>query len=371
MDKSRIVVLSRHANVFGYEGIRGLIVRGVLPQLIILPVPDKKIDLRDFPLLSSAQKYFSNIRTRLTGRQDLRFRESISRLCSAHSVPLAHQKIGNQEELSRLIRKQAPDILLVLGGWPELLRPEVISIAKIATVNLHPALLPLFRGGDVHRWQILKEANSFGFTFHHMNEKFDSGPTILQKTVRVNRPVPPQTLSMILAREAGLLVHDAILGAHGPSKHISTGKVNCPKDSTYFPKWDWRNTEFFALDWTLPARKIQAYLLAASQEAMHFAGFFSQFGNTTFIIREGEERPVSSPARFGAPGTVWFEKNSSSFFVRCGDHASALRLVRLQIGGRRGVPQYPKKFVHIDLNRVLGRWIFFLILRAGGVRFER
>ena len=70
----------------------------------------------------------------------------------------------------------------------DLLIPEkILSISNLGGVNLHPSLLPKYRGAFSCPWAIINGEKTTGITYHYMNKKFDDGNIILQKSVKITK----------------------------------------------------------------------------------------------------------------------------------------------------------------------------------------
>ena len=84
---------------------------------------------------------------------------------------------------------------------------------KYKGINIHPSCLPNYRGGDVNRWQIYKGSRTTGITIHLINEKFDSGVTILQKKILLKEKNPiklNKKLSLIASKMIKKLLNQNI-----------------------------------------------------------------------------------------------------------------------------------------------------------------
>ncbi|MFA5116940.1 MAG: phosphoribosylglycinamide formyltransferase [Candidatus Omnitrophota bacterium] len=75
--------------------------------------------------------------------------------------------------------------LIVLAGFMCLLSPEFVGKYKGRIINIHPALLPSFKGAHGIREAFDYGAKLSGVTVHFVDEKIDHGPIILQQQVRV------------------------------------------------------------------------------------------------------------------------------------------------------------------------------------------
>ena len=92
--------------------------------------------------------------------------------------------------------------LICLAGFMKILSPLFIKKFKGIIVNIHPSLLPKYKGLNTHE-RVLKNREKYsGCTVHFVNSKLDSGKIILQDKVRINKNETPKTLSKkILAKE--------------------------------------------------------------------------------------------------------------------------------------------------------------------------
>jgi formyltetrahydrofolate-dependent phosphoribosylglycinamide formyltransferase len=69
-------------------------------------------------------------------------------------------------------------------------------------LNIHPSLLPKFKGLDTHERAIKNNEKFSGCTVHYVNSKVDSGKIILQKKVKISKGETPKTLkNKILIQE--------------------------------------------------------------------------------------------------------------------------------------------------------------------------
>lgn len=75
--------------------------------------------------------------------------------------------------------------LVCLAGFMRLLSPDFVSLWAERMLNIHPALLPNFKGLDTHRRAIDAKAKVHGATVHFVVPEMDAGPIIMQGAVAV------------------------------------------------------------------------------------------------------------------------------------------------------------------------------------------
>ena len=102
---------------------------------------------------------------------------------------------------------RAADIdLVVLAGFLRVLGPEFVARRRDRLVNIHPSLLPSFRGLDTHRRALEAGVRWHGCTVHFVRAELDAGPIVLQAAVPVRPDDTEETLAArVLAREHQVL----------------------------------------------------------------------------------------------------------------------------------------------------------------------
>jgi len=92
--------------------------------------------------------------------------------------------------------------LVCLAGFMRILSPEFIKKFYNRILNIHHSILPAFSGLDAQRQAIESGVSHSGCTVHFVDEGVDTGPIIVQKTVKIKNDDTEETLSKkILAKE--------------------------------------------------------------------------------------------------------------------------------------------------------------------------
>ena len=97
--------------------------------------------------------------------------------------------------------------LVCLAGYMRILPSEIIKAYRNRVMNIHPALIPLFCGHGMFGEHVHQAAVDYGVkvsgcTVHFVDEQYDTGPIILQKTVPIEEDDTPETLAArILVQE--------------------------------------------------------------------------------------------------------------------------------------------------------------------------
>jgi methionyl-tRNA formyltransferase len=118
--------------------------------------------------------------------QKIFFRNTIYKISEKHNLPLyeACDSINNQENV-KYIKKFTPDILVSIGA-SQIFKKEIFNLAPYGCLNLHTGLLPKYRGLMPTFWAMLNGENKIGISVFEVDEGIDSGPILIQKTIRIN-----------------------------------------------------------------------------------------------------------------------------------------------------------------------------------------
>jgi len=101
-----------------------------------------------------------------------------------------HAKFGKDraafERALQAILEQRQVDLVCLAGFMRLLTADFVKNWQWRIINIHPALLPAFKGLDTHKRALESGAERHGATVHFVVPEMDSGPTIVQGVVNVH-----------------------------------------------------------------------------------------------------------------------------------------------------------------------------------------
>lgn len=91
---------------------------------------------------------------------------------------------GFEQELDRLLKEHEIE-LVALAGFMRLLTPFFVNAWKGRLINIHPALLPSFKGLSTHERALETGVKLHGATAHYVSAEMDDGPIIMQAAVPV------------------------------------------------------------------------------------------------------------------------------------------------------------------------------------------
>ena len=113
-----------------------------------------------------------------------------------YKIPYYILNLNNQLNLEIILQKlKKKNISLIcLAGYMKILKKSFINKFNGKIINIHPSLLPKFKGLDTFNKVLKYKEKITGCTVHHVNDKLDSGGKILQKKVFVNEDDSEKTL---------------------------------------------------------------------------------------------------------------------------------------------------------------------------------
>jgi len=106
--------------------------------------------------------------------------------------------------------------LICLAGFMKILSRPFISKFKGKILNIHPSLLPKYKGLNTHQRVIENNERYSGCSVHFVNSKLDSGKIILQKKVRILRNDTYKTLAKKILLQEHILYPKAIMKIFSP-----------------------------------------------------------------------------------------------------------------------------------------------------------
>lgn len=125
----------------------------------------------------------------------------LDEFCRRHDVPLVKFRNVNDPDAVSAIRAADLDWLVIIG-WSQIARDEVLAAPRLGVLGMHPTLLPLGRGRAAIPWAILLGLESTGVTLFKLDGGVDTGPIVAQVSV----PIGP--------RETATTLYERVTDAH-------------------------------------------------------------------------------------------------------------------------------------------------------------
>lgn len=111
---------------------------------------------------------------------------------------LEHSQFADREQfdqaLGGLIDRFQPD-LVVLAGFMRILTPAFVTHYTGKMLNIHPSLLPLYKGIHTHKRVLEDKAREHGVSVHFVTPELDGGPVVMQAKIPVLPSDTPESLA--------------------------------------------------------------------------------------------------------------------------------------------------------------------------------
>lgn len=249
-------------------------------------------------------------------------------LIKKHNIYDMKFKSANSEAFKQEVLRLNADIILV-GTWKERLKKDIIDLPKTGTINVHPSLLPKYRGPNPYLQTILHGERVSGVTFHLMNENFDAGAILAQAEVEILDGDTSKELKNRTVFTARLLCAELL-------RKLKAGAVipilQDEEKATYFGN-------VRPEDMTLDFRNENAYEIYARVRAFYpFLPTYIQDGNDFYIVNPYKTEITGMTA---APGEII--RGKTTFYAAAKDG------IMLKFGGLKKYRWYRK------FNRILFR----------------
>lgn len=187
----------------------------------------------------------------------------------------------------------APDLLIV-AGCSQILRDPLLRTPKLGAVNLHPSLLPEYRGREPLFWAILRGERRVGITAHRMTSAVDAGPILLQRQVTIPDRATSASLARVVDQEGAALVAEIVAMAQGGA--LPEGRLPVDPGSHVPPL----RSEHGLVDWTRSAEELDRLVRACAGELYAFT-FFDGMRLYLLEAHTVRGRPVGG---VDPPGTI-------------------------------------------------------------------
>ena len=221
----------------------------------------------------------------------------------------------NADASIELLRSLKPDVIVIVS-FGQILSAAILAIPPLGCVNLHPSLLPKYRGAAPIQWAIANGDKITGVTTMFINERMDAGDIILQREVPIADTDTGGLLQLKLANEGAVLLVETM-------KLVRSGNIQrrpqSQKDVTFariLKKADGR------IDWTMSASRIHNRVRAFNP----WPGSFCEAPTGSGRLLKVLETSVEDSAEC-RPGWV-VEWSGTGPLVQTGE--KALRLVMVQ-----------------------------------------
>ncbi len=193
--------------------------------------------------------------------------ESLVNIAKENNLPtIAGKKVG-AKEVTEAILAAKPNLICCIGGT-QLIPKRVLEAPKTGCLNIHPALLPKYRGRFSTVHAIFNGEKQTGVSAHWMDEGIDSGPLIMQEKMEIADDDTAKTLYDKFT-SLGEKIFISIIEKWLKGEDIK-GKPQDESKATYYPKGLPNNGE---INWEWGGEQIKNFIRAMTFEPFPPASF--------------------------------------------------------------------------------------------------
>lgn len=156
------------------------------------------------PLNSPVEK-FINIPILQQPRHD-----TIELLAIKYDIPTLYAHDMQSTSLQQSLKDLAPDFILI-ACFPYILPQQIFNIPAIACLNIHPSLLPAYRGPAPLFWQLKNGEKVFGVTIHNVSRKIDAGNIVIQRETHLRDGMRGRAIDAHLGSLGGRLFVELLI----------------------------------------------------------------------------------------------------------------------------------------------------------------
>jgi len=211
-------------------------------------------------------------------------------LAHAAGVPVWEAGRLRAPEMLAALRALAPDVM-VTACFPRRLPSEWLAAPRLGSLNLHPSLLPAYRGPAPLFWQFRNDERRTGVTLHLMDENTDTGDIVAQSEVTFPDGIGYAEAEALTARAGAALLITALQRGAWP-------RVRQPETGVSLAPYPTRVDLIIPTDW--PARR--AYNFARGAEP--FGPFHLLSPSGSFAVTTALDWATAPPPDAQAQ-TIW------------------------------------------------------------------
>jgi methionyl-tRNA formyltransferase len=156
---------------------------------------------------------------------------SIKSVCSRYAIPVSTIAKINSDDFRSFLKAADVDVLVSVA-CPQILKKGLLSIPKLAAINIHYGLLPDYRGQYPSFWVLAQGEEFTGVSVHHMIPKVDAGDILVQAREKIR---PDDTFYSLVGRLKTTIGPQALLAALDKIKNGDESRLeNDPARGSYY-----------------------------------------------------------------------------------------------------------------------------------------
>lgn len=137
-------------------------------------------------------------------------KKSLSFIAKQYHIPVKYVSNINDDNFIREVEETKPS-LIICTYFDQIIRKRLLEIPLFGVINVHPSLLPSYRGVKPVFWVLKNSEPKTGITIHMMDEGIDTGDILVQKEIEISMNDSFHSLMKRLSLEGSVLLEQALL----------------------------------------------------------------------------------------------------------------------------------------------------------------
>ncbi|MDD5041544.1 MAG: methionyl-tRNA formyltransferase [Candidatus Peribacteraceae bacterium] len=162
------------------------------------------------------------------GRKQVLTPPPVKIFAEAHRLPFIQPENINDEAISYKLQAISCDVLVTVA-YGQILSPALLALPRLGAVNVHPSLLPRWRGASPVQHAILAGDSETGVTVQMMVQALDAGPVLAQERIPLSPDEAAERLSALLAEMGGKLLVETLTKPFVPAAQEESKATFCRK----------------------------------------------------------------------------------------------------------------------------------------------
>lgn len=207
-------------------------------------------------VLSSLIESVHNVQLVITHPYDDKAFDLLKSTCEINKIPIIQANKINSAEVINAVSECKPDICII-AHFERIIKVDLLRIPRFGFINLHPSLLPYYRGLAPQHYPIINGEKEVGITVHYVDEGTDTGDIVLQKHYPLAEDAYVAELHSLWMREYKTIVVEALDLIANQAPLIKQSK----EEGSFYPKME---SKPYPLDKSWPVQKAYNWVRAMS-----------------------------------------------------------------------------------------------------------
>ncbi|PIV51003.1 methionyl-tRNA formyltransferase [Candidatus Falkowbacteria bacterium CG_4_9_14_3_um_filter_36_9] len=303
-NKNKISIVFIGTSDFGIPSLNALI-KGELFDIIgVITQPDKKAGRGQ--ILAPPPIKIAAIKNNIPIWQPAK----ISNFPACHRLCL--RQMAGRFQISKID-------LIVLVAYAQIIPKKMLNIPKYGIINIHPSLLPKYRGAACVQAAIKNGDKETGVTIMKLNDGLDTGPILFQNKIKIDNSDTAGILFDKLAKISSEILIPTLKG------YINGYIKPRVQDNTKASYVGILKRNDGLINWHQPADVVERFIRAMTP----WPSAFSKINNKILKISEVEHQPLKINKY--KTGELFLDNNQLA--VQCGEDALAIK--KLQLSGKK------------------------------------